>query len=258
MASTPYRKGECTMSIPYVHDTVCLNVLAFSLENARNIYEAAEGHVLAGVLSSSYPDVQTALTDMQQYHQALNGCLSVGLGGGNPMQWKAVCDIARDLKTAHYNQIFPMTGCQRFCVGNDEAHINALVSPSGTPGYVKVSTGPLSQYGTDAIIPVDTAILMIKEMGGNALKFFPMNGLSCRDELQAAAEACAAHDFIMEPTGGIDLQNYEEILTLILNCGVKHVIPHIYSSIIDPVSKETRIEDVARLYAVTKKVLQAA
>lgn len=244
------------MSIPYYEDTVCLNVLAGSLENAQAIYSAAEGHVLVGVLSSAYPDVQKAVKDMVEYHIALQGNLSVGLGGGNPIQWRAVCAIAEELKTAHYNQIFSMTCCQRFCVGNEEAHINALVSPSGTPGYVKISTGPRSQYGADAIIPVDTAILMIEEMGGNALKFFPMNGISCRDELKAVSQACAERNFVLEPTGGIDLHNYEEILTLILTTGVKHVIPHIYSSIIDPESKNTRIEDVKKLYAITKKVLK--
>ena len=35
----------------YYRDRVCLNVLAGSRQNAVDIYEAAEGHVLVGVLS---------------------------------------------------------------------------------------------------------------------------------------------------------------------------------------------------------------
>lgn len=35
----------------FYRDRVCLNVLAGSKENAREIYAAAEGHVLVGVLS---------------------------------------------------------------------------------------------------------------------------------------------------------------------------------------------------------------
>jgi hypothetical protein len=33
------------------------------------------------------------------------------------------------------------------------------------------------------------------------------------------AEACARHDFWLEPTGGIDLENYGEILQIALDAG---------------------------------------
>lgn len=39
----------------FYRDRVCLNVLAGSKENASEIYEAAEGHVLVGVLSKKLP-----------------------------------------------------------------------------------------------------------------------------------------------------------------------------------------------------------
>lgn len=35
----------------YYKERVCLNVLANSVENARDCYTAAEGHVVLGVLS---------------------------------------------------------------------------------------------------------------------------------------------------------------------------------------------------------------
>lgn len=94
---------------------------------------------------------------------------------------------------------------------------------------------------------------MVKEMGGNSLKFFPMGGLKCRDELRAVAECCARNEFILEPTGGISLDNFEEILTLILDAGVPKVIPHIYSSIIDKVTGSTAVADVVRLMDIVKR-----
>ncbi len=64
----------------YYRDRVCLNVLAGSRQNAVDIYEAAEGHVLVGVLSKNYPDVPSAVADMQAYAQLIDNALSIGLG----------------------------------------------------------------------------------------------------------------------------------------------------------------------------------
>lgn len=243
------------MSIHYYNGKVCLNVLGKGLKNAKEIYEAAEKHVLVGVLSANYPDVESAVKDMEKYMEVLEGNLSVGLGGGNPAQWKAVGDIAKEVKANHFNQIFSAVGYTRANVGNDEAHINSLISPCGKPGYVKISTGPLSKECEEAaIVQADTAIAMIKEMGGNSVKFFPMGGLKCKEEMKALAEACARNHFIMEPTGGIDLDNFREILEIILNAGVEKVIPHVYSSIIDKESGETRVEDVKKLFEIVKEV----
>ena len=76
------------MGLNYYNDRVCLNVLGGSLENAKEIYEAAEKYVAVGVLSADYPDVPSAVEDMKKYMDVLEGNLSVGLGGGNPAQWK--------------------------------------------------------------------------------------------------------------------------------------------------------------------------
>lgn len=64
----------------YYRDRVCLNVLAGSKANAQDIYAAAEGHVLVGVLSKNYPDVDSAVTDMLRYARLIENALSVGLG----------------------------------------------------------------------------------------------------------------------------------------------------------------------------------
>ena len=60
-----------------------------------------------------------------------------------------------------------------------------------------------------------------------------MGGLKHEAEFRAVAKACAAEGFNLEPTGGIDLIITKAILQISLDAGVKQVIPHVYSSIID-------------------------
>ncbi|MGF6436573.1 2-dehydro-3-deoxy-phosphogluconate aldolase [Kosakonia sp. 1610] len=239
----------------FYHDRVCLNVLAGSIDNASAIYEAAEGHVLVGVLSKNYPDIDSAVADMRQYALRIDNALSVGLGAGDPNQSAMVSAISREVQPQHVNQVFTGVGTSRALLGQNETVVNGLVSPTGTPGQVKISTGPLSSQAADAIVPVETAIALLKDMGGSSIKYFPMGGLQCREEYKAVAEACARHDFWLEPTGGIDLENFSEILEIALAAGVSKIIPHIYSSIIDKVSGETRLADVRQLLMMTKALV---
>ncbi|ESS57945.1 2-dehydro-3-deoxyphosphogluconate aldolase [Enterobacter cloacae S611] len=239
----------------FYHDRVCLNVLAGSIDNASAIYEAAEGHVLVGVLSKNYPDIDSAVADMRQYARRIDNALSVGLGAGDPNQSAMVSAISREVQPQHVNQVFTGVGTSRALLGQNETVVNGLVSPTGTPGQVKISTGPLSSQAADAIVPVETAIALLKDMGGSSIKYFPMGGLQCREEYKAVAEACARYDFWLEPTGGIDLENFSEILEIALAAGVSKIIPHIYSSIIDKVSGETRPADVRQLLMMTKALV---
>ncbi|MDU7802467.1 MAG: KDGP aldolase, partial [Enterococcus faecalis] len=75
----------------------------------------------------------------------------------------------------------------------------------------------------------------------SSIKYFPMKGLAHKEEYQAVAAACAKYDFYLEPTGGIDLENFEEI--------------HVYSSIIDQETGDTRTEDVKTLLTMMKNTL---
>ncbi|AHG19782.1 2-dehydro-3-deoxyphosphooctonate aldolase [Chania multitudinisentens RB-25] len=239
----------------YYKDRVCLNVLAGSISNAQEIYEAAQGHVLVGVLSKNYPDVDSAVTDMERYARLIENALSVGLGAGDPKQSAMVSQIAKHVQPQHVNQVFTGVGASRALLGQDETVVNGLVSPTGRVGWVKISTGPLSALAPEGIVPVETAIALLKDMGGSSIKYFPMGGLKHKEEYQYVAQACAEHDFLLEPTGGIDLENYESILEIALAAGVKQVIPHIYSSIIDSASGNTRPQDVKTLLAMTQKLV---
>lgn len=247
---------------------ICLNVLAKSLDNAKQIYEATEGHVLIGLLSANYGSVKEAMNDITMFDEQLHGAVSVGLGAGNPKQWEMVATICKEFTPTHVNQIFSAVGYTRACVDNQRssdhgAHdlankrqtfINSLVQPVEEIGYVNIATGPFSSKGDAIKVPVPLAITLIREMGGNSLKLFPMNGLTFREQYIAVATACAEEGFALEPTGGIDVQNFEEIISIALNVGVKQIIPHVYSSIIDGNTGETRIEDIRTLYQIIQKV----
>lgn len=239
----------------FYRDRVCLNVLAGSKANAQAVYEAAQGHVLVGVLSKNYPDVDSAVADMREYAALIDNALSVGLGAGDPNQSLMVSEISRQVQPQHVNQVFTGVATSRALLGQNDTVVNGLVSPTGTPGMVKISTGPLSSAAPDGIVPVETAIALLKDFGGSSIKYFPMGGLKSEAEFCVVARACAEHDFWLEPTGGIDLDNFEAIMRIALDAGVSKIIPHIYSSIIDSATGDTRPEDVRTLLAMTQKLL---
>ena len=244
-----------TLTPDFYQDRLCLNVLAGSKENARAIWQAAEGHVLVGVLSKNYASHDAAIADMRDYAALINNALSIGLGAGDPRQSHMVSELAAELQPQHVNQVFTGVGTSRALLGQSQTVVNGLISPTGTPGKVKISTGPLSSQRNDGIVPIDTAIAMLIDMGGSSVKYFPMGGLDRVEEYRAVAEACAQQDFWLEPTGGIDLANFSEIVKIALDAGVSKVIPHIYSSIIDQASGETRVDDVKQLLAMSKSLL---
>ena len=244
-----------TLTPNFYQGRLCLNVLAGSKQNARDIWQAAEGHVLVGVLSKNYATTDAAIDDMREYAALIDNAISVGLGAGDPNQSAMVSAIAAAIQPQHVNQVFTGVATSRALLGQNETVVNELISPTGTPGLVKISTGPRSAQGPDAIVPIASAIALLQDMGGSSVKYFPMGGLKAVDEYRAVAEACARHDFWLEPTGGIDLGNFEEIVRIALEAGVSKVIPHVYSSIIDSATGDTRIDDVRQLLATCKKLL---
>src|SRR5699024_12327845 len=96
------------------------------------------------------------------------------------------------------------------------SYMSSLDKLSGTLGTVNSATGVVSSTGPGINEPIKSAITLIKEMGGNAVKFFPMKGSETKEQYKAVAQACAEEDFILEPTGGIHLDNFEEIISIAL------------------------------------------
>ncbi|MCL1990722.1 MAG: KDGP aldolase family protein [Defluviitaleaceae bacterium] len=239
----------------YLKDCLCLNVLAGSVQNAKACYEAAKGHVILGVLSKNYETDEAAITDMKKYAEATHNALSVGLGAGDPNQSAMVTRLSGVLQPQHVNQVFTGVGASREALGQNETIVNGLVSPTGRVGYVNIATGPLSSGAPKAEVPIETAIKLLQDMGCSSIKYFPMKGLAHKDEYVAVAKACAMFNFYLEPTGGIDLDNFEEIVKIALDAGVEKIIPHVYSSIIDSETGDTRPEDVATLYEIMEKLV---
>lgn len=202
------------LSPNFYQDRVCLNVLAGSHQNAKDIYEAAETFVVVGVLSKNYPDLTSAIADMRIYAKETNNALSVGLGAGDPNQSTMVSLISKAIQPQHVNQVFTGAPISRALLGQDETFVNALVSPSGTKGMVKISTGPLSSQAPDGIVPVETAIMMLKDMGASSIKFFNMKGLTYIEEYKVVAQACAKFDFSLEPTGGLIWKTFPKFYRL--------------------------------------------
>ena len=240
----------------YLEDRLCLNVLANSVENAKACYEAAQGHVVLGVLSKNYATDEAAIEDMKRYIVATDNALSVGLGAGDPNQSAMVARLSEVLQPRHVNQVFTGVGASRALLGQNDTIINGLVSPTGTVGMVNLATGPLSSQAPAGIVPIETAIALLKDMGGSSIKFFNMKGLTHLEEYKAVAKACAENGFYLEPTGGIDLENFQEIVQIAVDAGVKKIIPHVYSSIIDKTTGDTNVEDVKTLHAMMAETLK--
>lgn len=244
------------LSQRFYKNRVALNVLANSIENAKEVFEAAEGYVLVGVLSKDYPTVEEAVSAMKAYGKEIDDAVSIGLGAGDNRQASVVAEIAKSYPGSHINQVFPAVGATRANLNGQQSWINSLVSPTGQAGYVNISTGPISAAQSEhAIVPVKAAIALVRDMGGQALKFFPMNGLTREDELRAVAQACGEEGFALEPTGGIDMDNFEAILRIALEVNVPQIIPHVYSSIIDQATGKTNVEDVRKLLDVMKRLV---
>ncbi|PMD73848.1 2-dehydro-3-deoxy-phosphogluconate aldolase [Companilactobacillus nuruki] len=237
----------------YLDNGICLNVLANSVQNAKDCYDAAEGHVVLGVLTKNYSSDESAIEDMKKYQVAINNAVSVGLGAGDPKQSSMVTRVSKAIQPQHVNQVFTGVGATREALGQNETIINGLVSPTGKVGVVNIATGPLSSQTPSTEVSIETAIALLKDMGGSSIKFFPMKGLTHKEEFKAVAKACAEYDFDLEPTGGLTLDNFEGIVSIAADAGVKRIIPHVYSSIIDKETGDTRPEDVAKLYQIIKK-----
>ncbi|MCI1859806.1 MAG: KDGP aldolase family protein [Sporolactobacillus sp.] len=238
----------------YYKNRITINILAGSVENAKEVYAASEDHAVVGILTKNYPTDEAAITDMKKYQTAVNNAISVGLGAGDPNQSAMVSRVSRVLQPQHVNQVFTGVATSRALLGQKDTVVNGLVSPTGKVGFVNIATGPLSSRKPVAEIPIATAIALLKDMGGSSLKFFPMKGLAHEDEYRAVAQACAENDFSLEPTGGINLDNFATIIRIALAAGVKHVLPHIYSSIIDQSSGLTRPQDVRKLWSIVQQM----
>ncbi|GAA4832643.1 2-dehydro-3-deoxy-phosphogluconate aldolase [Paenibacillus vulneris] len=226
-----------------------LNVLAKDADNAKQIVEAAQGNVYVGLMVKNFATVEAAVAAVHEFQQA-GVPVSVGLGAGDPAMWNKVADVAVQTKPAHVNQVFPAAGYTLGALksaGSTHSIVNALITPSGTPGQVIITTGPQSE-ALKATVSCDAAAAMLAEIGVHSVKFYPIGGTDHLDEVAAMVKAAVKYGIrIFEPTGGIDLRTIGQVIEVCAANGAEHIIPHVYTSIIDKATGLTRIEDVREL-----------
>lgn len=242
----------------FYKNRIAFNFLAKDADNGKDVYDALDGNAFIGVLSKQFKTVDEGVSYIKEFTKKVPQ-VSVGLGAGDPNQWIAARDIAGEVNPAHVNQVFstaPYTQGYLRGKGCKNTIVNSLISPTGTPGKVKITTGPVSSKLEGGIVDVDGALSMMKDSGVNSVKFFDIHGDSCLDEVKAVAEACVRNGIqILEPTGGISAENIVPIVKVCLEAGVEKIIPHVYSSAIDKSSGLTNIEIVKDIYEKIKKLV---
>lgn len=234
--------------MPFKH-RVIFNVLAKDLKNAKELVQIAGDRVLVGVMVKNFPTEEAAIQLVKEF-KGNNIPVSIGLGAGDPAMWKKVAEVSVATLPDHINQVFPASG---YTLGRLEKTtenvplINSMIEPTGTPGQVYISTGPLSSAHREKVT-CELAATMIAEMGIPSIKFYPIEGVKCLDELAEMTQAASKAGIkIIEPTGGIDLSNVHEIVQICLENGAELVIPHLYSSLIDKESGETKSSAMKQL-----------
>lgn len=221
---------------------VIFNVLAKDLKNAQELVEIAGDRVLVGLMVKNFPTEEAAVQLVQEFKEN-NVPVSVGLGAGDPAMWKKVADVSVQALPDHINQVFPAMG---YTLGRMEQAtpnvpvINSLIEPTGTPGQVYISTGPTSSVYREKV-SCELAAAMIAEIGIPSVKFYPIDGDKRLEEVAAMVKAAAEAGIkVFEPTGGIDLDNVHAIVQTCLDNGAETVIPHLYTSLIDKETGETK------------------
>ena len=239
----------------FYKDRVAINLLAKDIDNAADVVNALDGAGIIGVLSKDFNSVEDAVKYIREMKKRIP-IVSVGLGNGDPKQWKMAAEIGAETDPGHINQVFSTAGYTLGLLkgkGCEKTLVNALISPTGEAGKVIISTGPFSSQGK-TIIDIDEALKILKDAGIESVKFFNLKNMKNLDELREVAKACVRNDIpVMEPTGGIDSNNIYDIVKICLEAGCEKVIPHVYSSAIDKNTGLTDIGIVNKLYKEIKR-----
>lgn len=244
--------------LSFYKNQVAINLLAKDVENAKAVVDALNGHGVVGIISKQFQSLEEGIAYVNKFQEHIPA-VSIGLGDGDPNQWKMAAELAAATDPGHVNQIFSAAGYTLGLLkgkGCKHTVVNGLISPTGVPGQVKISTGPLSGQREGAVVPVDTAIAMLKEIGVHSVKFFHMEGNQRLSELKAVAEACVRMEMpLIEPTGGITVENILPILEVCLEAGCQRVMPHVYSAIIDKSTGLTDPQLTKKLYYILQVVI---
>lgn len=223
-------------------DFLLFNFLAKDEHNLADVVEAGQGYIIPGVTAADH-DVSEAGKKIKTFKKQVD-VVSVGLGGnGNVDNWRKALDIAALSDAGHLNQPFETAS---FAMGYLEGQqrssqwVNALVTPSGKIGTVRLSSG--EEVNTEWLVD------MIKALGIPSIKMMPIKGVTHLDELVNLTQIAAKKGIqAVEPAGGISEENIKEIVNSVQNSGIELFIPHIFGSVIHPATRETIPEKVATM-----------
>jgi len=227
---------------------VLFNVLAKDLGNAKAISQFDPERILVGVMVKNFQTNEEAIQRVKEYME--HGVLSsVGLGAGDPAMWQRVADVSASTLPFHINQVFPAAGYTlgRLYGKYNNFIVNSLIEPAAEPGSVYISTGEVSQNKKEKV-SCELAAKLLKDIDLNSVKFYPIEGARKLDHIRAMVKAAANEGIeIFEPTGGIDMSNVHEIVKICIEEGAKVVIPHLYTSLVDKLSGDTKPEYIEAL-----------
>ncbi|MDR6866227.1 2-dehydro-3-deoxy-phosphogluconate aldolase [Microbacterium resistens] len=211
---------------------ILLNVQTNDVEGARAVSEAHPGRIVVGVPMKGFADVATAATVVRGMHKA-GVLISAGLGDGAADQWERAHGLAVETRPFHLNQVFPAAGYSRGALRavGAETIVNALVRPGDAPGRVVIGTGIHSEKLRPHPLPVELAVALLKDIGVDSVKFFPMSGLTRLDDYAALVDAAAPAGFMVEATGGLTPENLGAVLRVSIGGGAQRIMPHLYSSV---------------------------
>jgi len=120
--------------------------------------------------------------------------------------------------------------------------VNALVKPTGEIGKVKL---PIAEKVYD----VDMIMECASYLGIESIKFMSVNGVEHLDELIYVTKK--AHQFGLkgiEPAGGINLDNIEQIVAGVRDIDIEFFMPHIFGYAVELGTGLTEPEKVRKIY----------
>lgn len=227
-----------------LHGKFLLNFLAKDETNVAEIMEAGNGYVVPGIASDHYETVAEAVKKVEAF-QTIVRTVSVGLGGGGDIgNWKKVLDIAAAANPGHLNQPFETAAyAQGFLDGIGSPQlVNALVKPTGEKGKIQLAH-------SKQVVEVERFLEMVSPMDLQSIKFMPVNGTDHLEELIYVAKKASDYGIRgVEPAGGIDSSNIQEIISGVKDIDLEFFMPHIFGSAIDPKTGATDPNIVEDIY----------
>ncbi|CEG28741.1 KDGP aldolase [Bacillus sp. B-jedd] len=230
------------MELNRIDGFLLFNFLAIDKENAEEIMEAGKGFVVPGIVSSDFVNIEDGVKKVNELKEVAK-VVSIGLGdNGNPANWEKVLKIAEGSEPGHINQPFDKTSYSLGYLNAKGIHqvVNGLVAPSGTVGFVTLSTG--------VEMKVEVLVDLAVAMGIESIKFMPLKGKTHLEELVYLCKVAAEKGLkAIEPAGGISSENIVEIVNSVRPTGIPVFMPHVFGSTIHKETGRTIPEEVEKI-----------